>query len=628
MVEATSKIPVSQIIPDGEIYPGNHALQRLPLKDIAPSPYQQRKRFDPETLKELAQSILHDGLISPILVRPSGDGFELIAGERRCRAIRDYTDRQTIESLVVAIDDRGARRLSAAENLHREDLTLFEAIEAIVEIVDADLIDNRAYGAMGTSPVDRVAALLGKLHAITNSKDRGSQVSREGELLLDKFIQQVEEIFKKLPKPLEWKSFYRNDLHLIVDTAEEVREASVRHTLNKSQTRALKKLHRVSQGRFTALIRESTGPRTGERGSDEPSPGTGSLGDFSAAEIEMIAEKEIRKQALAEQERAREQVPLLSKVKALVMNRLGIPTEVIAANLGINRKTAKKYGQGTMVCAAVRRELSKGLAVPVIAGKHALPEPLVWSVALEGKDDQDRFDALGWKVRPWDYWYWNNCDQRFGDDWPGRIPAQMIGHILYYFSDQGDLVLDPMAGGGVVADTCLAFNRRCRSFDMDNRVDLRPEIESHFWDGDNLRWPIQGTDKPDLVIFDPPYFTKQSGHYDSKGISGRSRDAYLDFMKQFLSLTHGCTGPQCRIALINADWRDFQRTPARDEMRRKAILIREYLEILDQSGWEETHIIQAPLSSERFTGTMVQAMQKRKTLGVISRYVIVARKSE
>ena len=627
MVQATRKIPVSQIILDGEIYPRNHALKTLPLKDIAPSPYQQRKSFDPEKLKELAQSIMQDGLIAPILVRPSGEGFELIAGERRCRAIRDYTDKQTIEARVIAIDDRGARRLSVAENLQREDLTVFETIEAIVEIVDADLIDNREYVSMGKSSVDRVEALLGKLHSITNSKDRGSQVSQEGKLLLDTFVQQVEEVFKKLPKPLEWRSFYRHDLNLIVDTAQEVRKVSIQHKLNKSQTWALEKLHRVSKSQFKAFIQESPEPRTKEQGSDGPSPSKGSLGDFSAAEIETITEKEIKKQALAKQKRARETVPLLSKVKALFMNRLGIPTEVIASNLGINRKTAKKYSQGKMLFEAVRNELLNGLSVPIIAKKHSLPEPLVWSVALEGKNDQDRFDALGWKLRTWDYWNWNNCDQRFGDDWPGRIPAQMIGHIFYYFSDQGDLVLDPMAGGGVVADTCLAFNRKCRSFDMESRLDLRPEIESHFWDGNNLRWPIKGNDKPDLVIFDPPYFTKKSGHYDSKGISGLSREAYLDFMKQFLSLTHRCTEPTCRIALINADWRDFQRTPARDEMRGNAILIREYLGILDQSGWEETHIIQAPLSSERFTGNMVKAMQKRKILGVISRYVIVARKS-
>jgi hypothetical protein len=39
------------------------------------------------------------------------------------------------------------------------------------------------------------------------------------------------------------------------------------------------------------------------------------------------------------------------------------------------------------------------------------------------------------------------CDPRFGDDWPGRIPAQLVAHILYFLSEPGDLVLDSMAGG-------------------------------------------------------------------------------------------------------------------------------------------------------------------------------------
>ncbi len=105
---------------------------------------------------------------------------------------------------------------------------------------------------------------------------------------------------------------------------------------------------------------------------------------------------------------------------------------------------------------------------------------------LDGSD-QERFKLLGWGLRTWDHWYFNDIDQRFGDDWPGRIPAQLIAHILYYFSDQNDLVFDPMAGGGVVADTCLAFNRKCWSFDMDDRPDTRPEIEPYFWDITNLK---------------------------------------------------------------------------------------------------------------------------------------------
>ena len=132
---------------------------------------------------------------------------------------------------------------------------------------------------------------------------------------------------------------------------------------------------------------------------------------------------------------------------------------------------------------------------------------MVWSLALEGKDDLERFKELDWGLRTWDLCGWNDClpreiyvnnseayftggDRRFGDDWPGRIPAQLIAHILYYFSQQKDLVFDPMGGGGVTPDVCLAFNRRCWTLDMIDRPDTRPEIEPYYWD-------IQGDFKKD-----------------------------------------------------------------------------------------------------------------------------------
>lgn len=82
------------------------------------------------------------------------------------------------------------------------------------------------------------------------------------------------------------------------------------------------------------------------------------------------------------------------------------------------------------------------------------------------------------------------------------------------------------------------------------------------------------------------------------------------------------------MAFLNADWRDFQNTAASDETRVNSILINDYLRTLNQSGWQETHIIQAPMSSQRFEANVVAAMQKRKILGVTSRYVIIAKRSE
>ncbi len=316
-------------------------------------------------------------------------------------------------------------------------------------------------------------------------------------------------------------------------------------------------------------------------------------------------------------------------IKIFRMFQLGIPQERIARCLGIVQATIHNHlSKMPELAILINTDLKRGFTVSQVAGKHGWPEPLVWSIALEGNSDINKFKALKWGLRTWDKWNANDCDKRFGDEWPGRIPAQMIAHILYYFSDQGDLIFDPMAGGGVVADTCLAFNRKCWSFDMDARPDTLPEIEPHFWDIDNMKWPVKGKTKPDLIIFDPPYFKKQAKNYDSEGISGFSKEDYLKFLVNFFKLARQNAKKSTNMAFIMADWRDFQGTPAREEIRANAILMREYLGLLDQSGWEETHVMQAPLSSERFKANVVSAMQKKKIIGVTSRYVIIAEKKQ
>jgi DNA-binding CsgD family transcriptional regulator len=319
-------------------------------------------------------------------------------------------------------------------------------------------------------------------------------------------------------------------------------------------------------------------------------------------------------------------VQLDLNLKIFRMGILGIPQERIAGRLGFDQKTIHSHlGEKAELPFLLNSDLKKGFTVPQVAEKHGWPEPLVWSLALEGKEDLERFRELKWGLRTWDLWNWNDCDSRFGDDWPGRIPAQLVGHILYFFSKQNDLIFDPMAGGGVVADTALALNRRCWSFDMKDTADARPEIEPYFWDLNNLKWPVYGKTRPDLILFDPPYFSKKAEDYDENSISGLSRKAYLDFLGRFFKLAYANSKKSTTLAFINADWRDFQNKAADDEVRDQSILINDYLRVINKGGWTETHVIQAPMSSERFQANVVAAMQKRKILGVTSRYVVVAK---
>jgi len=323
------------------------------------------------------------------------------------------------------------------------------------------------------------------------------------------------------------------------------------------------------------------------------------------------------------------------ELKIFRMNRLGIPQDRIASRLGLIR-TSLHYHLSKMATLpnSTNADLSRGFTVSQVSEKHNWSEPMVWSLALEDRDDRERFRELGWGLRTWDQWEWNDCDKRFGDDWHGRIPAQLIAHILYYFSKQNDLIFDPMAGGGVTPDTCLAFNRRCWSFDMTDRQETRPEIENHLWalpagqqsnisPTNRLSWPVSSKEKPDLIIFDPPYFCKKAEVYDPQAISGLSKTEYLDFLKAFFALLKQHSKKTTRLAFINADWRDFQNKSALEETGKGSIMIDDYLRVLNTCGWRHTHIIQAPMSAQRFSAVVVSAMQRRRILGVTSRYVII-----
>ncbi len=121
--------------------------------------------------------------------------------------------------------------------------------------------------------------------------------------------------------------------------------------------------------------------------------------------------------------------------------------------------------------------------------------------------------------------------------------------------------------------------------------------------------------KPDLIIFNPSCFGKKAEEYAQKSISMLSLKEHLHFFERFFTLLRQHTKTSTTLAFINADWRDFQHKPAKSEIAADSILLDDYLKILERTGWLRIHIIQAPLSSERFETGVVSAMQKKKILG-------------
>jgi len=177
-----------------------------------------------------------------------------------------------------------------------------------------------------------------------------------------------------------------------------------------------------------------------------------------------------------------------------------------------------------------------------------------------------------------------------------------------------------------VADTCLAFNRKCWSFDLADRPESRPEIEPHQWNPESLLWPVNGNKKADLIFFDPPYFKKIAHQYKQASISTLARTKYLEFFKEFFPLLRDHSKRNARLAFLNAEWREFQGISAMEEDPSQGIFLLDYGELLRRSGWEITHIIDCPMSTQRFQANIVAQMQKNRTLGIVRRSLIIARK--
>ena len=131
---------LSSILPDTKDFEVNNtvtaAISTIPLKKIVANPYQPRKEFAPEALEELAQSIRQQGIITPVTVRKMPDGtYQLIAGERRCRAAQ-LADLKEVPAYVRVATDNQMMEMALVENIQRENLGAMEvalAYKALIE---------------------------------------------------------------------------------------------------------------------------------------------------------------------------------------------------------------------------------------------------------------------------------------------------------------------------------------------------------------------------------------------------------------------------------------------------------------------------------------------------------------
>lgn len=121
------------------------------ISKIIPNPYQPRTNFDTEDIKELADSIKNFGVIQPLTIRPQGDKYELIAGERRLRASK-YIGFDKVPAVINDFSDQEMAEISLVENLQRKDLDFVEEAIAYARLLkEFDLTQKELADKLGKS---------------------------------------------------------------------------------------------------------------------------------------------------------------------------------------------------------------------------------------------------------------------------------------------------------------------------------------------------------------------------------------------------------------------------------------------------------------------------------------------
>lgn len=110
-------------------------IRQIEVSKIVPNPNQPRKDFADEAILKLADSIRQYGIIQPLTVRQTGDGYELISGERRLRASKEL-GMETVPCVIMNVNEMKSAEMSIIENLLREDLNIFEQAHAIETLID------------------------------------------------------------------------------------------------------------------------------------------------------------------------------------------------------------------------------------------------------------------------------------------------------------------------------------------------------------------------------------------------------------------------------------------------------------------------------------------------------------
>ena len=207
---------------------------QININELMSNPYQPRKIFDDDALKELALSIKEHGVFQPIIVKKSVKGYNIIAGERRVKASR-LAGLTTIPAIVRNFTDDEMMQIALLENLQREDLTAIEEAKAYKSIIESlKLTQDQLAKKLGKSR-SHITNMLGLLRLPINVQDMvlHGEISMGHARVLSKLenYNQIEELAKRITS----ENLSVRDLESIAESSSFVRNIPVKKALKNKE---------------------------------------------------------------------------------------------------------------------------------------------------------------------------------------------------------------------------------------------------------------------------------------------------------------------------------------------------------------------------------------------------------
>lgn len=219
-------------------------------------------------------------------------------------------------------------------------------------------------------------------------------------------------------------------------------------------------------------------------------------------------------------------------------------------------------------------------------------------------------------IKHYNWMTFPTCDPRFGIPYPGRKPGQLVGNIIWMYTEEEDLVVDPMAGGGTTIDVCKFLNRECLAYDV---KPARPDVV--LWDI-SAGFPLE-CQGAQLIYMDPPYWNVVE--YNEEGASALKLDPFIEWYKKLMFNAAKTVRLGGFVAVINMP--QYFRLPDdfKDGYIDWPILTYQYLLEAGLRPWNRIASTE-PVTS--FTGfDMERAKEGRYTLPILYDTVIMRRMS-